>query len=305
MSLDERARDVWAEISQQVASIERPSAGVIARRSRRGRVATGLATLAVLALAGVGVAVALQEDPVPTRLDVTHDPEPTATTADPDAAVVDFPNLTTTFVSPRNGFSIQHPDGVALTRAKQLWGFSEQVDDGFDVVDTGSAAVFKGASTEFPIRGEVNPGEVLDEVSIDERVDDYLSEVLVLPDGCGVPRSQQAEITIDGQPGRIAECPNHIEATIVDAGRLYLFTLSHDRTDARAVFNAFTATIDLTPDTAVEFPGLTTTFVSPTYGYSFKYHDRGGSRRPRSTGIPSTSSSTSTSTTDSMPWRPA
>ena len=102
-------------------------------------------------------------------------------------------------------------------------------------------------------------------------LDDY-----VLPGGCGVPRSQQAEITIDGQSGRIAECPNQIEATVVAGGRLYLFTLSHDRSDARAVFDAFVATIDLTPETAVDFPAMTTTFVSPTYGYSFKYHDRGG-----------------------------
>ncbi len=91
-----------------------------------------------------------------------------------------------------------------------------------------------------------------------------------------MPRSQQAEITIDGQSGRIAECPNEIEATVVVGGRLYLFTLSHDRSDARAVFDAFAATIDLTPETAVDFPDLTTTFVSPTYGYSFKYLDRGG-----------------------------
>ena len=98
------------------------------------------------------------------------------------------------------------------------------------------------------------------------------------PGGCGAPRSQQAEITIDGQSGRIAECPNQIEATVIAGGRLYLFTLSHDRSDARAVFDAFAATIDLTPETAVDFPGLTTTFVSPTYGFSFKYFDRGGPR---------------------------
>ena len=82
MSLDERARDVWADVTQQVAAIERPSAGVIARRSRRGRVATGLAALAVLALAGVGLAVALQDDPAPTPLQVTDDPEPTTTAVD-------------------------------------------------------------------------------------------------------------------------------------------------------------------------------------------------------------------------------
>ena len=85
-------------------------------------------------------------------------------------------------------------------------------------------------------------------------VDEYVSTT-ALPGGCGVPRSQQAEITIDGQPGRISECPNRIEATVVAGGRLYLFTLSHDRSDARAVFDAFAATIDLTPETAVDFPG--------------------------------------------------
>ncbi len=91
-----------------------------------------------------------------------------------------------------------------------------------------------------------------------------------------MPRSQQAEITIDGQPGRISECPNQIEATVVAGGRLYLFTLSHDRLDARAVFDTFAATIDLTPETAIDFPNLPSTFVSPTYGYAFNYLDRGG-----------------------------
>jgi hypothetical protein len=176
------------------------------------------------------------------------------------AGTVDFPDLTKTFVSPRNGFSIQHPDGAAVTPAKQLWGFGEQVDDGFDVVGVGLGAVLKGASTVIP-----------DGVSIDAWVDEYGS-----PGGCGIPRSQQAEITIDGQSGRISECANRIEATSLAGGRLYLFTLTHDRSDARAFFDAFAATIDLTPETAVDYPGLTTTFVSPTNGFSFGYIDRGG-----------------------------
>ncbi len=264
MNLDQLARDAGAEVRDRVATIEAPTPGAIARRSRRGRLATGVAAIAVLAFGGVGLAVALQDDPAPTRLDVTHDP---------DAAVADFPNLTTTFVSPRNGFSVDHPDRVALTPAEQLWGF---VDDGFDVLETGLAAVFKGASTEFSL--VVSPTEFPDGISIDERVDEYLEGFLL--GGCGVPRSQQAEITIDGQSGRIAECPNHIEATVVAGGRLYLFTLSHHRRDARAVFDAFAATIDLTPETAVDFPGLTTTFVSPTYGYSFGWIDRGGGLWP-------------------------
>ena len=96
------------------------------------------------------------------------------------------------------------------------------------------AAYLEGASTEIP-----------DGVSIDEWVDEY-----VTLGGCGVPRSQQAEITIDGQSGRIAECPNHIEATVVAGGRLYVFILGPDRRDARAFFDTWIATIDLTPETA-------------------------------------------------------
>ncbi|MGH9085297.1 MAG: hypothetical protein ACRDYW_07575, partial [Acidimicrobiales bacterium] len=193
-----------------------------------------------------------------------------------EAHPADFPDLTTTLVSPRNGFSIRHPDGVVVTPAEQLWDFGEQVDDDFDVVQTGLDAVFKGASTKFP--GGIMCLDTEDEPipcgSLDEQVDQHVSNVL--PGGCGVPHSRQAEVTIDGRPGRVAECPNHIEATVVTGGRLYLFTLTHDRSDARAVFDAFVATVDLTPETAVDFPAMTTTFVSPTYGYSFKFHDRGG-----------------------------
>ena len=74
MNLDQLARDAGAEVRDQVATIEPPTPDVIARRSRRGRMATGVAAIAVLALAGVGLAVALQDDPAPTRLQVTDDP---------------------------------------------------------------------------------------------------------------------------------------------------------------------------------------------------------------------------------------
>jgi hypothetical protein len=260
-----RAPDLWDEIELRAAALgstQRLTPVPVPVTRSRGFSGRSLVVL----LAALAVLVALLAGAIAVgsgliRLPAIIDPTP------PPAQVLDFPNLTTTFVSPRNGFSMKHPDRVALTPAKQLWGFSEQVDDGFDVVETGLAAVFKGAST--------NSG-FGDEGSIDERVDEYFSDDYVLPGGCGVPRSQQEEITIDGQSGKISECANRIEATVVAGGRLYLFTLLHDRGDARAVFDAFAATIDLTPETAVEFPAMTTTFVSPTYGYSFKYHDRGG-----------------------------
>jgi hypothetical protein len=223
------------------------------------RVATAAALVAVVGFLAITI--------VPRQLDGWGvggpSPSPTATQA------LDFPALTTTFVSPRNGFSIMHPDGAALTPAKQLLGDLRD-DAGFDIVETGLAAIFKGASTEIDVENGFLVGEPSG-ISIDEAVDMSYAE-----GDCMVPRSQQAEITIDGQSGRVAEaCPNEIGATVVAGGRLYLFKLLHDRSDARAVFDAFVATIDLRPETAIDYPGLTSTFVSPTYGFSFGYHDRG------------------------------
>lgn len=184
-------------------------------------------------------------------------------------------DLTKTFVSPRNGFTIRHPNGAALTPATELWGFGKQVEDGFDVVETGLAAVFKGASATSRLAAGNWMDGWIDEYL--ERIDEYVSEDHGnLSGGCNVPRSQQAKITIDGQSGRTSECSNRIEATVVAGERLYLFILEHDRSDARAVFDAFVTTIDLTPETAVDLPGLTTTFVSPTNGYSFKHPHRVG-----------------------------
>jgi hypothetical protein len=184
--------------------------------------------------------------------------DPTPPVGETEKTAVDFPKLTETFVSPRNGFSVKYHDRGegTLTPAKALWDSGKeladdgQADDGVcrssrsarcpaDVVETGFGAVFEGASTEIP-----------DGVSIDEWVDD------VSPGACGEPRSQQEEITIDGQSSRISECPEgpgsagEIAATVVAGGRLYRFTLLHSRTDARAVFDAFAATIDLRPEAA-------------------------------------------------------
>jgi hypothetical protein len=190
---------------------------------------------------------------------------------------LDFPDLTKTFVSPRNGFSVKHPDTAVLTPANVMDGWDpgdEQSNVGVDVVQTRLAAVFKGASIKAPDW----------EGSIDGFVDD------ISPGGCGATRSQQAEFTIDGRSGWIAECPNEIDAIVVAGGRLYLFTLLHARDDGRALFDAFAATVDLTPETAADtydvppwvavLRSMTTTFVSPSYGYSFKYLDRGPVRLP-------------------------
>jgi hypothetical protein len=196
------------------------------------------------------------------------EPDPTTSPTLAPATTVPFANPDTTFVSPRNGFSVRYSERVegTISEATQLWGFSERPDDAFDVVETGPAVVFKGTSTELP-----------DDVPIDDWIDESVSdESFMWPDSCHVPRREQAEITIDGQSGRLAECANRIEATVVAGRRLYYFVLLHDRGDARAVFDTFAATIDLTPQTAVDVPTLASTFVSPTNGFSFDFLDRGG-----------------------------
>ena len=91
----------------------------------------------------------------------------------------------------------------------------------------GADAVFKGTSTAIDVASTENLFG-----SLDEWVDEYVS-----PGGCPGPRSQQAEITIDGQSGRIAECPNKIEATVFVGDRFYLFTLMHHRRPASAAFS--------------------------------------------------------------------
>jgi DNA-directed RNA polymerase specialized sigma24 family protein len=152
----------------------------------------------------------------------------------PETAV-DFPAMTKTFVSPTYGYSFKYFRGI--TPATEVWDpvnqqfdMSINLDDRFDANETGNEAYFEGASTELP-----------DGVSIDDWVDEYVS-----PGGCGVPRSQQAKITIDGKSGRMAQC-DHSEATVVAGGRLYLFI---GPADDRGWFEAWIATIDLTPETA-------------------------------------------------------
>ncbi|MFL6203768.1 MAG: hypothetical protein ACJ739_00310, partial [Acidimicrobiales bacterium] len=130
---------------------------------------------------------------------------------DPNPAV-GLPELTTTFVSPRNGFSIRHPDGARVTPAM------EDGEDGFDIVDVGSGTTFEGTSTENTDWHQALIDEQGRSITQDERIDEYLSADGILPGGCGVPRRQQAAITIDGRSGRIAECPHRIEATVVAGG---------------------------------------------------------------------------------------
>jgi hypothetical protein len=175
----------------------------------------------------------------------------------PTASPAPVPNvsLTSTFVSPTYGFSFGYLDRGGLAPAKVRWDpvneppletggvFNGANNDGFDGVETGLAAYFMAASTDIP-----------EGVAVDDWIDAALASRASTPT-CMAPRSQQAEITIDGQPGRISEgCASQFIATVVVDGRLSVFILLHSReeADARALFDAWVATIILRPDEAAE-----------------------------------------------------
>jgi hypothetical protein len=246
-----------------------------APRSMFARVAVATAVLGAVGLLGVnvlqrqpdGASPAAPPSPSPTAAP-THSPAPSGS----PAQAFDVPELTATFVSPTNGFSFDYVDRGegSLSPVERLWGF-EQVTDRFDLAETGYGAVFKGASVEIP-----------DGVSIDDWIDASVAGTASTPT-CMLPRSRQATITIDGQPGRISEnCAKQFVATVVAGGRLYVFVLVHswdDEAAARSFFDDFVASIDLTPGTATDAPSPTTTFVSPTNGFSVE-HLAGGDDPP-------------------------
>jgi hypothetical protein len=198
-----------------------------------------VATAAVLVVAVSLVAINVVPSPSDRPSVGGPSPSPSA------SAAVDFP-MTSTFVSPTYGFSFKYLDRGGLRPATELWDPVRQqadinLDGAFDAVETGLSAYFEAASVKLP-----------DGVSIDAWVDQYVTPTAA--GGCGVARGRQAEITIDGQSGRVAEChngdPDRVQATVVAGGRLYLFILSAARSDARALFDAWIATIDLRPEDA-------------------------------------------------------
>ena len=162
--------------------------------------------------------------------------------ASPSLSASGIPELTQTFVSSFNGFSIGYPDDAEIEPATVVSNPSEEQDNQeFDYINNEPFHTFRGASTLAP-----------DGVSIDDWIDE---SVVGVPFGdCQEARSTLPEITIDGQPGRIHEgCPNEIEATVVVGRRVYLFTLfglADVANISRAVFDAYASTIDLRPEEA-------------------------------------------------------
>jgi hypothetical protein len=198
------------------------------------------AAIAAVLVVGIGL-VAINVLPRGSDSGVGSEPtaNPSPSTSPPPSDAVGIPELTQTFVSSTNGFSIGYPDGATISPATVVSNPGvEQNNEEFDFINNEPLNTFRGVSTPIP-----------DGDSVDEWVDRNVGGGLE-PGGCGVPRSEQLEITIDGQPGRVWEgCPGEIEATVAVGRRVYVFTLFGDAV-SRAIFDAYASTIDLRPEEA-------------------------------------------------------
>jgi hypothetical protein len=170
--------------------------------------------------------------------------------ASPSASVGPTPtpvlSMTKTFTSVNNGFAVGYPADWTVEPATSLWWPPAwaHTDDytGFDFI-------FAPADPHFRAASAVAPEGVL----IDDWIDSYMTTAG--DNTCNPRRSTLPEITIDGQAGRIrTTCPSEVEATVVVGRRAYMFTLSSESPDIRAIFDAFAATIDLRPEGAPVAP---------------------------------------------------
>jgi hypothetical protein len=197
-------------------------------------VGVGLAAINFLPRGGGSGAGGLPS-PSPTP---TPTPTPIASASPSPAPAVAIPELTQTFVSSLNGFSIGYPENARLTQATVIWVPAAAQDDGrYDfVTDT---ITIRGGSVKAP-----------DGVTVD---DAWMDDVFlgIQPGGCANPSSSLPEITIDGQPARIStSCPGEVTGTVVAGGRAYEFTMWSDARNLREVFDAYAATIHLRPEDA-------------------------------------------------------
>lgn len=175
----------------------------------------------------------------------TPPPSPTEPPV-PEPTTIDIPVLSASYDSRLHGYSIRYPAGWFRAEGSQLWSPPAWKAGGsyapFDeLVADGGSQRLRAASAQLP--------EGLPDV------DAWIDEFLTFGDpNCVPPRERQERITIDGAPGRLRDACGEIEATVVIAGRVYMFTLFFEGgpvVNDREMFDEMAATIDLRPEDAV------------------------------------------------------
>lgn len=190
--------------------------------------------------------------PVPSASSApSASPLPSASPAPSTSAIPEPPvgALSQAFTSPTFGYSIQYPAGWTVTPTTGEGPTGGGADD---FVSAAGGWYFRALSVAVP------DGVV---------VDDWIRQTLTHSNdaACAPPRDTLESVTIDGREGRIlgfcgVPLAPQIEATVVVEKRAYLFTLydaqeAASEEEARALFDAFTATIKLNPEDAEGSPG--------------------------------------------------
>jgi hypothetical protein len=170
--------------------------------------------------------------------------------------------MTQSFTSENYGYSIRYPADWRVDPATTFWSPPEWKANGSDIGEldliapVGDDALFRAASALAPDAASV---------------DDWIAEFITFSPtaDCNPPRETLEPVVIDGKAGRLRGfCGNppatEIEATVVVGNRVYVFTLFRGggegsgaiEADERALFDAFAATITLSPENAQARPSI-------------------------------------------------
>lgn len=166
---------------------------------------------------------------------------------------IPIPTLSEGFTSGSYGYSLRIPAGWqsepgTSTWSPPDWKASNTPPDPFDfLVAPAGMPVLRAASAVLP-----------DGAVADDWINEFITHSPVA--GCAPPRNALEPVVIDGQAGRLRGFCGlgalEIEATVVVAGRVYVFTLflgsdwTAGEANARAWFDAFVSTIQLQPEDA-------------------------------------------------------
>jgi hypothetical protein len=215
----------------------------------------GMTRLALAAAAAVGVAVGLvvlRPGTDGSGVGGLGSPMPSASAS--------IPAMTQSFTSERYGYSVSYPADWRVDPATTFWSPPDWKANGSDmseldlIAPVGDAALFRAASALAP-----------DAASVDDWIAEFITFSPIAE--CNPPRETLEPVVIGGQAGRLRGfCGNppatEIEATVVVGNRVYVFTLFRGggegsgaiEADERALFDAFAATVTLSPENAQPRP---------------------------------------------------
>jgi hypothetical protein len=235
------------------------------------RLAALVAVLALLAIGALALGVG-GSAPAPTVAPTTA-PASAGAVAPTILTTVGVPVLDTAFASPRNGYAMKVQPGAVVTPATKAWAPGSSPprwgDTALDQIVVGDIR-FVGTDQPKPST---------------QTTDEWLQAYCQAGGGAGesdcanVPAAWEkikvagadAYISTDGipaAPDTISPGGKLYEAIVMTPTRAWVFKM--DGALDRSVFDAFLKTVELRSVNAVDTPPLTSTFTSPTYGYSVK-----------------------------------